>query len=50
MKYYIDKDKTYIKCLTCNKKSFNRNDVEYRYCGYCKEFHNIGEQVFFRVV
>lgn len=29
----------YIKCGRCRRKSFNPNDVEYLYCGYCKAFH-----------
>lgn len=24
-----------IKCLKCRLTSYNPNDVEYRYCGYC---------------
>lgn len=28
-----------IKCLKCGKTSYNPNDVKYKYCGYCNEFH-----------
>lgn len=29
-----------ITCLVCNMTSYNPNDIEYRYCGMCHEFHN----------
>ncbi len=28
-----------IKCNTCNRTSYNSNDVNYKYCGYCHKFH-----------
>lgn len=28
-----------IKCLRCGRISWNRNDVRFLYCGYCKVFH-----------
>jgi ribosomal protein S27AE len=28
-----------ITCLTCNKTSFNQNDIENLYCGFCHKFH-----------
>jgi hypothetical protein len=28
-----------IKCLRCQKTSYNPNDVEQLYCGYCQAFH-----------
>jgi ribosomal protein L37E len=28
-----------IHCLVCGRVSFNRSDIEQRYCGYCKRFH-----------
>lgn len=28
-----------IKCLACLLVSYNRNDVEQRYCGHCHKFH-----------
>lgn len=32
-----------ITCLTCNKTSYSIDDVKYRYCGYCKKFHDDGK-------
>jgi hypothetical protein len=29
----------WILCLVCGHKSFNQEDVERRYCGYCHEFY-----------
>lgn len=29
----------YITCLTCNKTSYYAKDIRYKYCGYCKRFH-----------
>lgn len=29
-----------IVCLLCGAESFNRHDVEQRYCGACKLFHD----------
>jgi len=29
----------WIKCLKCNRVSHNENDIQNRYCAYCKEFH-----------
>jgi hypothetical protein len=28
-----------IKCLLCQRTSYNPNDVENRYCGFCHIFH-----------
>ena len=28
-----------ITCLRCDMKSYNRNDVDHRYCGNCKAYH-----------
>jgi hypothetical protein len=28
-----------IKCLDCGLISFHPDDVQYRYCGHCHEFH-----------
>ena len=25
----------YIECLRCERKSFNKNDIEHKYCGKC---------------
>ena len=30
-----------IKCLICEKTSYNINDVENTYCGSCHQFHNM---------
>jgi hypothetical protein len=29
-----------ILCLICQRRSYNLNDVKYRYCAHCKRFHN----------
>jgi ribosomal protein L37E len=29
----------WIYCRRCGRRSFNRNDIAARYCGYCHEFH-----------
>lgn len=29
-----------IMCLRCDMTSYNPNDVAYRYCGWCHEFHD----------
>ncbi len=28
-----------IKCLKCKRTSYNENDIEQLYCGYCHKFH-----------
>jgi hypothetical protein len=28
-----------IVCPHCGKRSYNLNDIKYRYCGSCREFH-----------
>lgn len=33
----------YIECSTCGRRSYNVNDIEHRYCGYCHIFHEKGE-------
>lgn len=30
-----------IKCLCCQMISYNPNDIEYKYCGNCHQFHPI---------
>ncbi len=30
----------FIRCLHCGRASFNRNDIEHRYCGNCHVFHD----------
>jgi hypothetical protein len=37
--YLIVDDGRAIVCLICDRKSWNTNDVEKKYCGYCKVFH-----------
>lgn len=32
-----------IQCLRCLRISYNRHDVQHRYCGYCHCFHTPGE-------
>lgn len=29
-----------IRCLRCDKLSWNANDVHFRFCGYCRRFHD----------
>ncbi len=38
--YTLAPQGTWIKCLRCKKTSFNRKDVDKRYCGHCKIFHD----------
>lgn len=40
--YVISQDGISITCLTCGRKSFNKNDVIQKYCGYCHKFHEVG--------
>lgn len=28
-----------ITCLCCGRASYNPNDIEQKYCGFCHEFH-----------
>lgn len=40
--YEVKKDgdeDEYIHCLICDSKSYNDNDIKYRFCGNCKEYH-----------
>jgi hypothetical protein len=30
----------YIRCNTCQRKSYNANDIEHRFCGACNKFHD----------
>lgn len=30
----------YIKCLDCERTSYNENDIKYRFCGHCKKYHH----------
>lgn len=34
-----ENNQPYIQCLQCGLKSFNQNDIKYRYCGHCHIFH-----------
>lgn len=36
---YSDTREQYIQCLTCNLKSYNKNDIKEKYCGHCHKFH-----------
>lgn len=31
-----------ILCLQCGMRSYNKGDIEYRYCGHCNAFHEEG--------
>ena len=33
-----------IKCLKCGMISFNKNDVDFKYCGNCHRFHDLMER------
>jgi hypothetical protein len=37
--YEIVEDGKAIKCLLCGLTSYHPKDVEHRYCGHCKAFH-----------
>jgi len=39
VKYWISPFNDSITCTKCRKTSYNWNDVEKRYCGFCKVFH-----------
>lgn len=34
-------DEPYIQCLTCNKKSYSRGDIEHKYCAKCDWLHEL---------
>ena len=35
-----EKDGTpFIKCKRCHRTSFNSGDIEQKYCGHCRKFH-----------
>lgn len=38
MRYKISDLGDSITCLTCNRTSYNGNDIENRYCGNCHKF------------
>lgn len=38
--FKISEDGKSITCLRCKRTSFNPNDVEQRYCGFCHVFHD----------
>lgn len=29
-----------IECLVCNRTSYNPNDVRWKYCDCCKQYHD----------
>ncbi len=29
-----------IQCLICGKISYNKHDIDQRYCGHCHRFHD----------
>jgi hypothetical protein len=33
-------DEASITCPVCRRTSFNKNDVEQKYCGFCHRFHD----------
>lgn len=38
--YQIVHDGKAIRCLMCGKMSYNKKDVEKKYCGNCHQFHD----------
>jgi len=32
-----------LKCLVCERTSWDKNDVKNRYCGNCHQYHDMGE-------
>lgn len=32
---------SFILCLECNRKSYNRYDIDQKYCGNCHAFHDV---------
>jgi ribosomal protein L37E len=34
------KGQPFILCHHCHRRSYNVNDVEARYCGFCHQFHD----------
>lgn len=37
--YIIATDNKSIICMVCGSISYNKFDIENRYCGFCKGFH-----------
>ena len=35
-----------ILCLVCRQMSYNPNDIEHKYCGFCHQFHSDLEAMF----
>lgn len=35
-----DNGSQWIQCNQCNMKSYNSNDIEHKYCGFCHDFHD----------
>lgn len=46
MNYKIAGDGSWILCLQCGRTSYNKNDVERRYCGACHVFHDSAIKIF----
>ena len=42
--YAIVKDGAAILCLHCGHTSYDPRDVEHKYCGFCKKFHDFEEK------
>lgn len=40
MNYEIFNNPPRIKCLQCDRTSYNIYDVNQRYCGFCHKFHS----------
>lgn len=38
---FEDNGQLAIRCRICGRESYNKNDVEQKYCGNCHQFHDI---------
>lgn len=38
-------DEMVIWCRSCHYTSYNKNDIEQRYCGNCRVFHDDGGEL-----
>jgi len=35
----------FIRCLVCNLKSFNSEDIRHKWCANCNQYHPINKQL-----
>ena len=38
--YLIDKNSLYICCLKCGRVSYNKNDIDKKFCSNCNKYHS----------